>query len=104
MELIAKIENIGGMTQSQFKDKKTNEIKIFKRIGVTLRCGKDLIYAEAVQEQAAVLLMDVSVNKTVEAGKSYFVRLAFTQHDYTDQQGNTRYSTDVRLMSWEPMS
>ncbi|MBP3767895.1 MAG: hypothetical protein J6I31_06425 [Prevotella sp.] len=103
MEIIARIEKIGSMSQRQYTDSRTNEQKVFKSIGVTLRAGKDVIYAEAVQEQADALEMDVTVNKTVRVWCSYFVRLMFNKREYTDQQGVTHYQTEVNLVSWEPL-
>ncbi len=98
MEIIAKNESVGAVNETLYCDKK-NEQKVFRSIGVTLRTGKDVIYAEAVQEQANILLTDQSVR----AGNSYFVRLMFYKREYTDQQGVVRYDNDVRLLSWEPM-
>ena len=52
MEIIAKITKIGAMNERQYTNRQTGQVETFRTVGVWLYRGGDVIYCEAVQENA----------------------------------------------------
>ena len=101
MEIIAKITKIGAMNERQYTNRQTGQVETFRTVGVWLYRGGDLIYCEAVQENASKLI-EAQVQNDLQ-NTTCFLRLTSMVRDYTDRNNEVHYTTEMRLQAWEKL-
>ena len=96
MEIIAKITNIGAITERKYTNNQTGMEDTFKTLGLTLQRGDDWIYAEAVQE-LATKIVEMQTQNDMQGGL-VFVRISSTIRTFKDKNNVERYRTEHCLV------
>lgn len=93
MEIICTISQQLPLTTREYNDKNTGQLATFRTVGLILRSGFDMFYAEAVQE-----LADNLQQYPLDPKAYYKAELQAVARNFTDAQGRTRWTSELRVL------
>lgn len=101
MVLLALVEEVCAVKVRKVTNKTTGLQEDFKTIGLKLRSGRDVVYAEAIQKNADAVISQQTSDKPLNH-QLCWCDLSLDIRDFTDKNDEKRCDTRINLLSIVP--